>query len=64
MHEVSMLSCNMMMKSLRCVSLEVGNLLYYDGLTDVDNFLDAFKHEFHEDHHLQELYLALHATPV
>ena len=54
----------MMMKSLRCVSLEVGNLLYYAGVTDVDNFLDAFKHEFHEDHHLQELYLALHATPV
>ena len=42
LHEVSTLHYNMMTKSLRCVSLEVRNLPYYDGLTDVDHFLDAF----------------------
>jgi len=42
-HEVSMLHCNMMTKSLSCVSTEVINLPYYDGLIDVDNILDAFK---------------------
>ena len=54
----------MMMKSLCCVSLEVRNLPYYDSLADVDNFLDAFNRQLHEDHHLQALDLALHATRV
>lgn len=55
LHEVSTLRCNMMMESLCCVSLEVRNLPYYDGLTDVDMFLDEFECEVPEDHHFQEL---------
>lgn len=61
-HEVSTLLCNMMMKSLHYVSSEVSKLTYYDGLTDVDKFLDEFECEVPEDHHFQELYLALCAT--
>ena len=38
-----------MMKSLRCVSSEVRKLPYYDGLTDVDMFLDEFECEVPED---------------
>ncbi|MCY6396595.1 hypothetical protein OYG15_10680, partial [Actinobacillus pleuropneumoniae] len=51
-HEASMLRCNMMTKSLRCVSLEVRNMPYYDGLTDVDHILDSFEREVPEKHHL------------
>jgi len=51
LHEVSTLRCNMMNKYLHCVSLEVRNLSYYDGLTDVDKILDTFEREFLEDHH-------------
>jgi len=64
LHEVSMLRCNMMTKSLCCVSSKVRNLPYYDGLTDIDKFLDKFECEDPEDHRFQELDLALHATPT
>lgn len=64
LHEVSMLHCNMMTKSLFFVSYEVINLPYYDGLTDVDNFLDAFEREFLEKHHFQALDLVLHDMPT
>jgi len=33
----------MMTKSLHCVSSKVINLCYYDGLNDLDKFLDAFE---------------------
>jgi len=35
----------MMTQSLHCVSSEVINLPTYDGLNDVDIFLDAFERE-------------------
>lgn len=52
----------MMMESLRCVLSEVRKIPYYDGLTNVDKFLDAFEHKVPEDHHFQALDLALHTT--
>lgn len=63
LHEVSTLRCNMMIKSLRCISSEVRNLPYYDGLTDVDKILDAFEREVRERHRFQVLDLALRAMP-
>lgn len=48
LHEVSTLHCNMMTKSLHYISSEIRNLPYYDGLTDVNNFLDEFEWEVHE----------------
>lgn len=42
LREVSTLCFNMMTNSLHCVSSEVRNIPYYDGLTDVDHVLDAF----------------------
>lgn len=42
LHEVSTLHCNMMTKSLRCVSNEVRNLPHYDVLNDVEFFLDEY----------------------
>ena len=38
-----MLNCNMMTRSLCCVSIEVRDLPTYDGLSEVDAFLDKFK---------------------
>jgi len=64
LHEVFMLCCNMMTKSLRCVSSEVRNLTHYDGLTDVDCFLDVFEREVPEKHRFQALDWALYATPT
>jgi len=64
LHEVSMMRCNMMTKSLRCVSSEVRSMPYYDGLTDVDKFLDAFEREVPKKHCFQALDLALRAMPL
>ncbi len=52
----------MMTKSLCCVSSKVRSLTYYDGLTDVDKFIDAFEREVMEKHHFQVLDLTLRAT--
>lgn len=64
LHEVSMLHYNMMTKSLRCVSLEVRSFPYYDSLTDVENFLDAFEREVLEKHFFQTLDLVMRGTPT
>lgn len=50
LHEVSTLHCNMMTNSLCCVSSEVRNMTYYDGLTDVHHFLDVFEREVPKKH--------------
>ena len=39
LHEVNMLNCNMMIRSLCCVKLEAREFLTYDGLSAVDEFL-------------------------
>lgn len=52
----------MMTKSLHCVSLEVRNLPYYDGLTDVDKVLDDFEREVLEVHCFEALNLAPRST--
>jgi len=44
-----------MTNSLRFVSLGVRKLPYYDGLMDVDLFLDEFEHEIPKDNQFQEL---------
>ena len=43
LYEVTTLNCNIMTWLLRCVSLEERNLPTYDGLNEVDTFLDASK---------------------
>lgn len=46
------------------MSSEVINFPYYDGLTNVDNFLDAFEREILEDYHFQALDKELRITPT
>ena len=53
-----------MTKLLHCVSSKVRKLPYYDGLTDVEKFLDKFERKVPEDHFFQALDLALRATPT
>jgi len=48
LHEVTTLNCNMMTKSLRCVSTEVRDLPMYDGLSEVADFLNRFEREVPE----------------
>lgn len=64
LHKVSRLCCNMMTKSLRCLSSEVRNITYYDGLIDIDKLLDAFKREVPEGHRFQKMDLALRTMPA
>lgn len=45
LHEVTTLNCNMMTRSLRCVLIKVRDLPTYDGLSEVDTFLNKFKRE-------------------
>ena len=46
-----------------CV-LRGNKFTYYDGLTNVDKFLDAFEREVPKDHHFWALDLALRNTPA
>ena len=49
----------MMTKSLQCLSTEVRNLPHYDGLNDVNIFLEEFEREVLEVHQFQALEMAL-----
>ena len=51
LYEVTTLRCNMMTQLLHYVSSEVRNLPTYNGLNDVDVFLDAFEMEVPEKQH-------------
>lgn len=64
MHEVSTLRCSRLKNSLHCVSTEVRKLPYYDGLDDVNIFLDQFEKDVPKEHWFQALHLALIAMPT
>lgn len=42
LHEVTMLNCNMMIRSLWCMMTEARELPTYDGVTKVNESLDKF----------------------
>jgi len=62
--EVTMLNCNMMTKSLCCVTTQVQDLPTYDGLTAVDEFLNKFESIVPEHQWFDALKWALRATPA
>lgn len=43
LHDVTMLNCNMMVRSLSCMIIEARELPTYDGLTMMDQFLSKFE---------------------
>lgn len=62
LHEVIMLNCNMMIRSLHCVTIEERELPTYDGVTVVDEFLDKFESVIPEQKRFNALKWALRAT--
>lgn len=59
-----MLNCNVMIRSLNCVLIEVRDLPTYDGLNKVDTFLDKFEREVPENKYFKALNLVLRTTPA
>jgi len=43
LHEVTTLNCNLMLRSLCCITTEARELPTYDGLIVVDEFLSKFE---------------------
>ena len=50
-----MLNCNMMIRSLRCISTKVRDLPTYDGLSEVDSFMNRFEIEVLEQQRFNSL---------
>ena len=55
------MNCNMMTRSLHCVSSKERNIPIYDGLNEVDILLDAFEREVPEKQCFQALDWVLRA---
>lgn len=64
MHVVTMLNCDMMVISLHCMTIEARDLLTYDGLIMVDEFLRKFESTVLEQQRFDALKWALRATPT
>ena len=59
-----MMNCNMMTRSLHCVLMEARDLPMYDGLSEVDDFLNIFEREVLEQQHFNALKWVLCTTPA
>ena len=64
LREVTTLNCNMMVRSLRCVTTKERGMPTYDGLKTVDEFLSKFESAIPEQHQFDALKWALCATPA
>jgi len=64
LHEVRMLNCNMMIRSLSFITKEARELPIYDGVAAVDEFLDNFESTLPEQQRYGALEWALCATPT
>jgi len=64
LHKVTMVNCNMMIRSLCCVTIEAWELPTYDGLTMVDEFLSKFESVVLKQQRLDALKWALRTTPT
>lgn len=64
LHEVTTLNCNMMIRSLCCMEIEIRDLPMYDQLIMVDDFLNKFEIEVPEQQRFDSLKWALRAMPT
>ena len=62
--EVTTLNYNMMTRLLHCVATEVRDLPTYDGLSEVDDFLNKVKREVPKQQHFNALKWVLRDTPA
>ena len=64
LHEVSTRRCAFMTKSLRWIGAENGYIPTFDGLTDVNDFLQQFEQEIPQEQRMEIFDLAVRATPA
>jgi len=64
LHEVTTLNCNMMIRSLCCMTTMARELPTYDGLTAMDEFLRKFESTVPEHQWFDALKWALHVMPT
>lgn len=59
LHEISLLRCYMLTKSLQCISTEVWHLHYYDDLEDVNLILDKSERDVPKEQWFQDIDIVL-----
>ena len=59
-----MLNYNMMTRSLHCIAMEVRDIPTYDGLSEVDVFLNRFEIEVPKQQCFEALKWVLRTTPA
>jgi len=64
LHKVMTLDCNMMVRSLRSMTKKARDLLTYDGLTMVDEFLRKFEITILEQQQFDALKWVLRTKPT
>lgn len=64
LHELSTRRCARISKSVHYMTSEVCNMPYYDGLSDVNIFLDEYVEHVPKSKRLLALDIALKATPA
>lgn len=62
LYKVTMLNCNMMIRSLHFIETEARHLPIHDGITTIDDFLNKFEREVAKQQHFDALKWALRAT--
>ena len=64
MHEISGRRCAHLTKSLHWIETEVGQVLVFDGLSNIKDFLKEYEAQIPSSQRLQALDAALQATPT
>ena len=64
LYEVSARRCAFMTNSLRWIGAEIKDILSFDGLADVNDFLQQFEQEIPHKQRIAAIDLAVKATPA
>ena len=64
LYEVSAHKCAFMTKSLRWIGTEIKDIPSFDGLADVNEFLQQFEQEISHEQRMEVIDLAVRATPA
>ena len=64
LYEVSAHRCTFMTKSLQWIGIEIKDTPSFDGLANVNNFLERFEQEIPQEQRMSVIDLAVRATPA
>ena len=64
LYEVSARRCAFMTKSLRWIGIKIKDIPLFDGLADVNKFLQQFEQEIPHEQRMAAIDLAVRATPA